>query len=443
MTNTNSPASFSPVLPSRAPSLVDEVIATITACATMTQLDQVASDNRAQGSVFMALAPSDKDLVRLAWRAKSAMLTMNAIPSGPVSLATGTATITGALTAVAAENAQIARTARTGRTGRRGPQVQTAAQIAAATATARAAGQRLAGYNGQIVDPGKGIGTVVVFGKATTEYDAIADRDRQALIQWSTVEAALVAAKFDADTLGEMVSMVAHLGQATKILNHSGYIARNVRNLGKARSSWIIGRVDTTVDSDTLGDRECRIDLAFDGSITLTDPDHHAANQVRAEYENRIANVLIESSDLRARIVKALVSDFGARDSDLGLYVSPYHTPRAMDLIVALRPVAARKIYASAYTDKASLSEALCDSFALDLGRLEREIATKTDGLKKNAGATLIERCERLRAECEGLAGILGSENVTGYKARIAACDAKITEGMDAASQRAANLELK
>lgn len=434
-----------PIPPMPSYSLLGECMAAVAMCATLGHVNALRVMQDTVGSAFSALSVSDKATVRSAMDRKVADLTPVSVPEvAPVADTTPT-TITDMLNVIQADAARMAAVAPA--TGRRAyrRRDQTPEQITAAVLDARKNGQRLAGYDGQVVDPttSKGIGTMVAFGKAFTEFDPVSERDRQVLIRWSSVEAALVAGGFAADLLGEPVTKVAHLGQATKILNHSGYIARNVRNIGKGiRSAWIIGRIDASLDSDTLGDRECLISLQTDGSLVLSNPTHSAALQVVREYENRIASVLVESSDLHNRIEMTLRSDFGARGTDLGLYVSPYHTDRAMTLIVTLRPVAGRKIYAWTHTDSESISEALCDSFAADLGRLDAEIAEKSDDLKRRAGASLIERIERLKTEVSALARVLGADAVTGYKARIARMEASVDAALDSTSARAANLEM-
>lgn len=446
--STSSPdfASLLDLAPSIPPlpvaySLIGECLASVASCSTIESCNALTLAHTSTGSAFRALSESDKATVRNALATRIATLTEARIAETLATPIVQSTTINEALDRVAAEIPVAAPRARRSYVRRD----QTAAQITASVLDARKNGARLAGYDGQIVDPtgSKGIGTVIAFGSADTEYDVIADRDRQIMISWSTVESSLASAGFDRDLLGEPVTKIAHLGQATKILNHSGYIARNVRNISRGvRSAWIIGKVDASLDGDTLGDRECLISLQTDGSLVLSNPTHVAALQVAREYDNRLASVLVESSDLRARMERTLRSDFGARKTDLGLYVSPYHTDRAMTLIVAMRPVCGRKIYAWSHTDAGSIAEALTDSFAADLGRLDREIATKSADLKRLAGASLIERIERLKVEISALGRVLGDSTVTAYKARIVAMELSVNDALDSTSARAANLEM-
>ncbi len=456
-----------PLIPApKSYSLVTECVSAIGEATNLIALDSLGATYKIAGSAFSALPTTDKDRVLLAWRAARAAIVAvsslaieDAIVAGRATVET-TAPITNAppvsvaeiavpaLTTIAAESTANARLLRAPRTARAQTRSQSPEQIATATLVARASGQTLAGYDGQIVDPtsDRGIGSIVQFGKAPTEMDLVSGRMRQILVRWSSVVAALASIGLPADHLGDVVSAIAHLGQATKILNHSGFIARNARNLGKARSSWIVGRVDTSVDSDTLGARECRIDLMADGSITLTNPDHPQAQQVVREFEARIASALIEASHLRARIVDTLTSVYGARDTDLGLYLSPYHTDRAVALLTVLRGVVARPgrrwIYVSARTSgDQALADALCESLVDSVGKLEAEIAD-SDSIKRIAGATLITRVERYRAECAALASVLGPEITNALRTRILACDDAITTALNATSLRAMNLEL-
>jgi len=354
---------------------------------------------------------------------------------------TPSGSLTDTLATIATDSARMA--AVPARRGNRAPiRAQSAAQIALATRQARAAGQRLAGYDGRIVDPGQGLGTVIAFGSAIVEYDPVSDRDRQALIRWADVESARTVLGLPAGAFGRAPGLPGILGDATGILNHGGYVARHVRTGGQYATAWKIGHFDSRLDSESLGKREALITLSHAGEIACNAPDHPGAAAVLADFDRRVAETLIPSDDLQRRVIACLESHFGARDTDLGLYVSPYHASKALDLIVAIRPIAGRKIRAWSHTDRESIADALCDSFAADLGRLESDVAKKADDLRKLAGASLIERCERLRAECEGLAAILGSDATASYRARIQACDAAITSALDATSQRFAMLDL-
>lgn len=430
-----------PPIPALPSTLVEDMIARINAATDAVTVDVTMID------VSRARLPQS-DLARVTAAAiarRAALVSENQIEivyDAPVTPVAVSATPVAPVAPVSPDPSIVVPNL-AGMTGRRprNNRAQTAAAISAAVLKARSEGSRLAGYDGRVVDPGTGaIGTVIAFGYARPEYDPVSGRERQALIRWSTVEAALTSAGFEIDLLGSQVSRVAHLGQAVKIINHSGYIARAARSLG--RGAWIVGKLDTSLDSDTLGDRECLITLQKDGSLTLSDPTHAQACQIATEYQNRVSAVLVEATDLRNRIERTLTSTFGARSTDLGLYVSPYHTDNAMRLIVALRPVAGRKIYAWTHTDRESISEALCDSFSLDVARLERDLDKSSDDLKKLAGASLIERCETLKAELTGIARVLGDTSAEAYRTRLDACDAKITASLDATSQRFAMMDL-
>ncbi|HEY6020433.1 MAG TPA: hypothetical protein VIY48_11145, partial [Candidatus Paceibacterota bacterium] len=105
----------------------------------------------------------------------------------------------------------------------------------------------------------------------------------------------------------------------------------------------------------------------------------------------------------------------------------------AVDLVVALRPIAGRRIYASAYTDARTLGEALTDSLYTDLGKLEKDCAEGEIG-----ASTLLARGERLRVEATGLGSLLG-DGLDAIKARLMACDAIAVAKYD---ERAMNLEM-
>lgn len=446
MTTPNLPAI--PAIPFA--SLVAECMARVAACQTGADIDTLSAEW--QGGLWRSLHRDHQSQIRAAATAKRATfaaLASDAISDALVADRASESPTTPSATSTDRPNGGTldqplpegtARRTATPVARRRNDQTPEA--IRTAIQVARAAGARLAGYSGQVVDPGGAIGTIVAFGAAHMERDPVSDRMRQVLVRWSNVEAALTGAGLPADLLGKPQGDIAQLGQATKILNHSGYIARNVRNLGRAKSAWIIGRVDLRIDSDTLGDRECMISLMSDGTLVLTDPTHAVALQVVAEYQNRMGATLIESSALRTKIEHALEMHYGARVTDLGLYVSPWHAGKALDLIVAIRPIAGRKIYAWSHTDKASISEALGDSFALDLAKLESDVASKSDDLKRIAGATLIERIERLKSECAGLTLVIGASLTEGYKARLDVADRAVNAALDSTSARFANLEL-
>jgi hypothetical protein len=424
--------SFSPDLSSRGPSLVDECLAAVANATDRATLDAVANANRTLGSVFSTLAPSDKDLVRAAWGARSAMLTMNAIPAPVVAPASGlVATLTSIASNAASNAAGVARRGRPRNVDRR----LTATEIATATATARAAGARLAGYDGQVVAPGSvtGIGTVITLGSSIGEYDAVSGRTRQALIAWGEVEAVRVALGLPVGAFGRAPGLVGLLGDATAILNHGGFVARKSKSGGKFASAWKIGFFDNRIDSESLGKREALITLSHAGEISCDNPEHPGAVAVLADFDRRVAATMIEGVDLARRIVNCLRNHYSARDTDLGIFVPPFASARAVDLVVALRPIAGRRIYASAYTDRATLGEALTDSVVADLATLETDCAEAKIG-----AATLLARCERIRIEASGLAAILG-DTYQGIKDRISACDALACKGLDA---RAANLEL-
>jgi hypothetical protein len=410
-------------------SLLGECLNAVAACQDEIALMTLGNTYRMPGSAFSALSLADQTAVRTEWMARRTVIrSLNAT----LPLVETLQTIATASVAVAPVTTSV----------RRAMRGQSATAIATATRTARIAGSRLAGYDGRIVDPGQGLGTIVFLCDADQEIDAVSGRMRQKLIAWSEVEAVRVRMGLPEKAFGRTPGLVGLLGEATKILNQGGYIAKNVRAFGNIASAWKVWFFDKRLDSESLGKKEALISLTTDGTIECDNPSHPGACAVIADFNRRVAGTLIASDKLSQRIESCLVNHYGARSTKMGLYVSPYHAARALDLIVEIRPIAGRTIYAWSHTDAASISDALCNSFAADLATLEREIAGKGTEIKRGTGATFIERCERFRAECDGLSRILGVDAVASFKARIVACDAKVVEALDDTSQRFAMLEL-
>lgn len=440
MTNTALPAIPSPT---NYMTLLDECLARIAAAQSGEDLD--ALRNEWAGRTWNSFTPGSQEAILAAGKGKRAALA-DAISDrliGTVSTETPPSanavaeaiTIVQDLNVIAA--ASVAAPARRGRPvgSRNVPRAMTQAEISAAILTARANGAKLAGYDGQVVAPGEkgGIGTVITLGGSIAEYDAVSDRNRQVLIPWSDVENVRTVCGLPVGAFGRAPGLVGILGDATQILNHGGFVARKSKSGGKYASAWKIGYFDNRIDSDSLGRKEALITLAHDGTIACDSPDHPGAALVLADYDRRVAATLIPSDDLARRVAACLRNYYSARHTDLGIFVPPFASPRAVDLVVALRPIAGRRIYASAYTDRATMGEALTDSLMADLAKLETDC---TEG--KIGAGTLLARGERLRVEASGLGSILG-DAYEGIKARLMACDAMAVSKMD---ERAANLEL-
>ena len=425
--------------------LVQNLLTTIQSAATWSELDSardvVCKDWRILHTTDQAVitAVGTAQRAKVAWSYLWGSLANAFEPTFAESAPTVENTLASIVVEAATNAAAIApRRTRGPATTRRS---QSATEITTATIAARAAGARLAGYSGQIVDPSKGaIGMVIAFGKAELEMDVVSGEYRQKMILWSDVTTALASAGLDADTLGNPVTEIAHLGQAVGILNHSGWIARRVKTLDGS-VSWAIGLVDTNASSARLASREVTITL-HNGQIAASDPASPQANLVIDDYYRRVAGTLIEASDLMTRMQTSFVRNFGAKNTDLGLYVPSWNQDRAMALVLALRPVAARKIYAYSHTDAASISEALLASLECDLSKLEIDTSKASTDLKKLAGAKLIERIERLKNEAVGLSKILADGSADALRARLQVCDDQVTAALDATSQRFANLEL-
>lgn len=328
----------------------------------------------------------------------------------------------------------------------------------AAIAAARAAGAVLAGYDGQVIDPAadNGIATMIMLGRnAKGEIDPLTGRRRQALIPWANVEAVRIALKLPEKAFGRAPGSVGLLGDATQILNHGGYVARRIKasaipsfddssKMVPVRSAWKIGFFDNRADSNSLGKREATIALVKVGTdaveLICDAPEHPGAAAVIADYNRRVGATMIPSDDLTRRVESAFRTVCGARSTDLGLYVAPAMAGRAVDIANAVRPILGRNIYASAYTDRGSVSAALTDSLANSIELLEREIERKATDGKLAVG--MVGKVETLKTECTGLAAFLGPDCLQDYRARLAACEDKIVAGLDGTSQRAGLLEL-
>lgn len=410
--------------------------------ANAATLDEIESLANSQRTEYRKLHADDQRVVLSVGRARKAALAWGQI-FGSLSTAIRNQqadAISDALVQVETTSAPVvvAAPAPTTPVRMRAPMTRreaTPEQIAEATAQARAMGQRLAGYSGRVVDPGQGLGTIIAFGYARTEYDPVAGRDRQALISWGAVEALRVSQGLPEKAFGRGPGSIGMLGAATQILNHGGYVARNVRAVQGVKTAWKIGHFDNRIDSDSMGRKEALIQITDDGQITCDDPTHPGARAVIADYERRLAGTMIASDDFQRRATTCLINHYGARSTELGLYVAPWHAARALDLVVAMRPMAGRNVYAWSHTDRESIADALVDSFKGDLVRLEGEIA-------KGGKMAHVARLERLKSECQGLATILGADALARYKASLEALDAVLTSALDSTSQRAAQLEM-
>lgn len=333
---------------------------------------------------------------------------------------------------------------------------------AATIAAARAAGAKLAGYDGQVTDPAStDIGSIVAFGRnAHTEKDPLTGKDRQMLIPWGDIEAIRVSLGLDPGAFGRAPGTVGMLGDATDILNHGGYVARRIKAAAipqypadpnnpdammPVASAWKIGFFDNSATSDSLGKREATIWLRRVGSgenagyeIGCDDPEHSGASKVIADYERRVAGIMIPADKFLGRCEDAMRRVCGARMTDLGMYVSPTMADRAVDLCNALRPIMGRNVYCYAHTHKASLASALTDSLQRDLAALERDYA-KPD---YKWGPAAITRVEKLKTAVNGLSGFFGPDVTAEYLDRLAKCDELAVKGLDSTSQRAQMIEL-
>lgn len=325
---------------------------------------------------------------------------------------------------------------------------------AAAIAAARLAGAKLVGYDGQVTDPNStDIGTIVAFGRTcNAQIDSLTGRRRQMLIPWGDVEAVRVALKLPEGTFGRAPGSVGILGDAVEILNNGGFVARRIKGSAipsfenpdvmiPVRSAWKVGFFDNRADSDSMGKREATLALVKDGQgvkLICDNPDHPGAQAVIADYNRRVAGTMIESEDLLTRVEAAFRRVCGARMTDLGCYVSPAASDRAVALANAIRPLMGRNVYCYAHTHAESLQAALTDSITREIDSLELTIAKP----EYKASAATITKIEKLKAECVALSGLIGAAAVEGYRARLDAADAKVVEGLNATTQRALHIEM-
>lgn len=431
--------------------MVARELRTIASATTLAGLDQISNAWNTDGSNFSVLGDVDQETLANAWVRRERLIRLSVAWSAiwgslalldSVVVASPTpapnSSVENALANVAAEGERIARVlpnapVRAARIRPLSPEA-----VAESTLLARQNGARLAGYDGRVIDPGQGIGTIIAFGNAIKELDPVSGQRRQRLIAWSAVEAVRAKLDLPEKAFGSSPGTIGMLGEATGVLNHGGYVARNVRKTVSGPTGWKIGHFDNRAESESMGKREVLISLDKDGAIVCDNPTHPGAAAVIADYQRRVDATLIPSDDLRTRIEACLVRHYGARNTDMGIYVAPHRAGGAVDLVVALRPIAGRKIRAWSHTDRESIADALIDSFSADVDRLERALANP----ETKVGAGHVTQLERLRSEASGLSRVLGPSAVALFQARFVACDATIQVALDALSARAANLEM-
>ena len=434
--------------------MVARELRTIASATTLAGLDQISNAWNTDGSNFSVLGDADQETLANAWVRRERLVRLVAVWTaiwGPLCTAmqdrpfldrhhsaAPNSSVENAPANVAAEGERIARVLPTVSVRHTRISTLSPEAVAESTLLARQNGARLAGYDGRVIDPGQGIGTIIAFGNAVMEYDVVSDRYRQRLIPWSDVEAVRVRLGLPEKAFGRAPGSIGMLGEATGILNHGGYVARNIRKTASGGTAWKIGHFDKNENSESMGKREVLISLDKAGEIVCTNPDHPGAALVIADYQRRVNATRLPSDDLRTRIEPCLVLHYGARGTDIGIYVAPHRSGAAVDLVVALRPIAGRKIRAWSHTDRESIADALIDSFSADVDRLERTLGNPDT----KVGAGHVTQLERLKSEASGLARVLGTEAVTAFQARFVACDATIQVALDALSARAANLEM-
>ncbi len=431
MSQLDMPAVSSPI------PMVARMLAAIANANTTAALDATWDQFRDD---FALLAQADKETVisvgsqRRAYLQSEVTPTVVAESSGPVVLADP---IGDRLNESAAET-QARRAAR-----RVNPATQSAdAMRAAVVASRQSVTALLDSGKALAVDPASGnYGIVVSFGRRKAEVDPVTMRDRQALVRWSDVIAALKSCGLNEDILGKHASMRRHLLEATQIANHSGLIARAVSPLAGELSRWVLGAIDTDVNSTSLGDKDSTIALWNDGSLFVTG-DTDTTRAIERDFARRVDEDRISSTHLREKLERALINEFGARDCDFGLYVAPKNAAKVKTFVDAFRPIAGRNIYVITVGDAESVKDALAVGFEADIEKLESDLESKRGDLRKGAGAGMIERIETLAQSAAGLAVLLGESVAQAYQARLRALDSVVQSELDATASRFANLEL-
>lgn len=284
------------------------------------------------------------------------------------------------------------------------------------------------------------LGCVIHYGKRRAEVDPITLRDRQALIRWADVESALVGAGFPTDFLGESCSRKRHLGEAVKVINNSGRIARAADRLDGTKSVWVIGSIDSDSTTASMGPKDTVITLTKDDQIVVS-RECDESRAVLADYNRRVDEDRISATELLRRIDNAL-EDMGTRDCDFGLYVAPGLAERAVKLCRAMQPIAGRRFYVMGVGSSSDVAEGLAAGFDADIAKLETEVDAKIGDMRKLSGASFVARCETLKQSAQGLKALLGDETGNAFLARLGAIDAKLVAALDDTAQRYANLEL-
>lgn len=418
------------VRPTSPVPMVDRWIVEILGTTSNEALDAVKA--RMKGD-YNLMAQVDKDFVVSVGNAQRAKFTSIVAPVSS-SLPVVGETI-GSIVANANEETIAAR---------RRMRAQSAAQIQTAITASRSAMTALF-RDGQAfaLDPASGnLGVVIHYGKRIASVDPVTKRDRQALIRWADVESALSAIGEDLDLLGESCSCKRHLGEAVKVINNQGRIARAGERLDGTKAIWVIGSIDTDSTNTSMGQKDTVITLDKNNVVSCSN-DSEESQIVLADYYRRVNEDRISATEFLRRVDMALAS-MGARDCDFGLYAAPGIAPRATRLLRAVEGIAGRRFYVMGVASDATeeLAKALSQGFTDDLVKLENDVEAKISDMRKLSGATFIERLEGLRQAASGLGAILGASFTAAYTERLATLDAKICASLDATAQRFANLEL-
>jgi len=242
--------------------LVAECLSHIRVCQSAAALDSVIES---LADVFDILTSEDCAVMTRAAEQKRAMLTPVTNSTTESTLPVAGETI-GQIAATA--NAETIAARRAARCGASAASQSSTAIQAAITASRSAVSALLHEGKAFSVDPEKGnFGVVIAFGKRTAEVDPVTMRDRQALIVWSDLIAALSGAGLDSKLLGNAPSDRRHFGDAVGIVNQSGYVARSVKTPVGCEAQWIVGAINADSADTSLGQKELVLTLHTDGRV--------------------------------------------------------------------------------------------------------------------------------------------------------------------------------
>lgn len=422
--------------PTRVYSLLGECLATVKSAVTVETLAEIAATYNTVGSAFSALSDTDKQTVRDAWRAQRALVNLSAVWSAlwgflanadlPAPIAArGTvptverveANIADTLAAIAREIPTVATVGRS-RSAR-----ALATRIVNQTQAAIAEGEILATYTRATGD-----GAELRHGEAIVNH--LTRRD-----QLMTV---LTAAGF-ASLAPKAPSAKRHLGEAMRNLNDNQLIARNPDERPKdIESRWIVGSLDLSLSSESLGERELTVDLV-NGDLVFSPADHVLVPTVRDAYERRVAGETYNTTSMITWLRHTLRTSFYARKFYDTVYVPAGSVDRATALVDALAKsgVMGRSIGLIPKASDKGLRLGLLIGFTAEIEDIEREVNKGERGAESILGDLF-----KAQKSLDAFTALLGEEYTADVKAKIATLHTICADRLDSTRQRFAALDL-